>query len=535
MYITKIEVNNFKSIKNYEVLTKKFNVFVGKNNHGKTNLFDAIDWFDSGKTIDDNYRNHNKDNKIVVRVYFSGAKVSLGSMPEGAYKTKMENVIGDFDDFIVEKTSDNDKRSIIVNGENFGSPQGFDSALNFFLPKVVYITTKDRSSDFTGFKARSPIGDMLSDVLKDMVDNEPRYRKFLEEFDLLFNTSDSIFRTFVNELEKKVTYYLSKQFAEGAEVSFNIESPAIEDMLKKFDTEVDDGIKTKVEGKGDGMQRAVILAIVQAYADHRKEKGVARNFIFLIDEAELHLHPTAQRSLKNALKEISNSGGQVFINSHSSIFANEKDDDSMIFKVEKSNQESGLSEVTTEQEMMDSIYDLLGGSPNDILLPSNFIIVEGHSDLKFLNKIRERFYANNDKCKQIKILFACGDHDRASVVYDRIHDAYTPLATNGVYADKIIFLLDFPDKKKEPGFQKFKNAYPNLQEKIQLHILTETAIEMYYPNRFKKTEDQTKVMTSAEKMALAEEVGMNITLDELNREMPIIVEMFDMAINKAYE
>jgi putative ATP-dependent endonuclease of the OLD family len=50
MYISKISVKNFRSIDFVENLElNKFNVFVGQNNHGKTNFFEAIEWFYSGK------------------------------------------------------------------------------------------------------------------------------------------------------------------------------------------------------------------------------------------------------------------------------------------------------------------------------------------------------------------------------------------------------------------------------------------------------------------------------------------------------
>lgn len=54
------------------------------------------------------------------------------------------------------------------------------------------------------------------------------------------------------------------------------------------------------------MQRALMLSIIQAYADFRREREMAgKNFLFFIDEAEIHLHPTAQRNLKEALLSLS--------------------------------------------------------------------------------------------------------------------------------------------------------------------------------------------------------------------------------------
>ncbi|MDB5194094.1 MAG: hypothetical protein JWN50_108 [Parcubacteria group bacterium] len=536
MKITRIEVENFRSIEKYDFETADFNVFVGKNNHGKTNLFDALDWFDSGKTESSNYPNHNTEKLIKVRLYFNDVQATLSALPEGQYRTAMENALGENDEFIVEKTSTDDKRILIIAGVEHGNPRGFDSALNYFLPKIVYVTTKHRLNDVAGYKSKSPIAEMLGDVLKDMVDNEPKYKDFLELFDDLFNKSESVFRTSVNNLQTKVEFYLKKQFDEKAEVKFFIDNPAIEDMLKKFETEIDDGVKTKAEQKGDGMQRAIMLAIIQAYADYRKDKGTVRNFIFLIDEAELHLHPTAQRLLKKALRDIITTEGQVFINTHSSIFVNERFENQKIYKIEKDEGLSKIQPVSTEQEQLDSVYQLLGGSPSDILLPSNFIIVEGISDCEFLHKMIERFYSGNKKCSSIKILFARGDHEKQKELYHAIHECYKPLLTNGIYKDRIVFLLDKPDSSKITSFEEFKSSHPWLIEDQQLFILPVKAIEMYYPAPFKKTENELDLMTGIkEKYKYASHTGESISLEDFRDEMPVVYNLLTKAIDLAYE
>ena len=48
MRITKLTIKNFRSIESADIVPADFNVFVGQNNHGKTNLFEAIEWFYNG-------------------------------------------------------------------------------------------------------------------------------------------------------------------------------------------------------------------------------------------------------------------------------------------------------------------------------------------------------------------------------------------------------------------------------------------------------------------------------------------------------
>jgi putative ATP-dependent endonuclease of the OLD family len=157
------------------------------------------------------------------------------------------------------------------------------------------------------------------------------------------------------------------------------------------------------------MQRALMLAILQAYADFRKEnEETNKNFLFFIDEGELHLHPTAQRSLKTALMELSDKGDQVFINTHSSVLVTDEHDSQTIYKVEKL---GGMTEVqaVSEDKKPAIIYDLLSGSPADLLLPRNFLLVEGRTDADFINGVVERFYGDKPA---VQVVFAEGDHER---------------------------------------------------------------------------------------------------------------------------
>lgn len=530
MKISRIEVNNFRSIQHYNLECADYNVFVGQNNHGKTNLFEALSWFDSGKASASDYHNHNQELEIMVRIYYIEVQSSLENLDNEKIKSTLKNKIGDIDEIIVEKTGSDNKRTLIVNGENIGNPQGFDSALNYFLPKIEYITTQYRLGDVSGYKSKSPIAEMLSGVLTDIVENDPRYVQFIDLFNELFHGPGSIFRLEVENLESKVETYLKKQFAEGAKVDFKITDPILADMLKGFETYVDDGIRTKAEEKGDGMKRAIMLAIIQAYADYRIEKNIARNFIFLIDEAELHLHPAAQRQLKNALREIISQGGQVFINSHSSVFANEEFENQKIFQVSKSTGNSMISHISTEQERMETIYGLLGGSPNDLLLPRNFIIVEGQSECRFLQIIMDRFY--KEKTKNIKVIFACGSAAEQAKVFHRIHQLYTPLHTNGVYKDKPIFIFDKPNKDDmQKQLDVFKKTYNWLIDGEHLNMLPENSLEEYYPNPWKRKPGETDYK---DKVGLAELVASEIDQKVFEEQMPVLFESIKWACTKAY-
>ncbi len=320
MKISKIVVENYRSIKKVEVLPSKFSIFIGQNNHGKTNFFEAIEWFYNAKSSqEDEHCQKETGNKIQVEIQFDDVSESdIEKLTTDANKTKIRNILGESTSFSVIKSSSDHKRRYIVNGEDKVNPQGLDTAINEFLPKLEYVNTKIRLDDVSKYKDKNPIGTMLSGVLTAIIETSQDYIDFKKTFSKLFDNADSEVRKELDKLGDQVEIYLQKQFPDGTKVKFGVNPPNFTDLLKSFDTVVDDGIETRAEAKGDGMQRAIMLSIIQAFADYRKKQTGGGSFLFMIDEAELHLHPTAQRALKKALIDICETD-QVLVNTHSSV------------------------------------------------------------------------------------------------------------------------------------------------------------------------------------------------------------------------
>ena len=67
MRISTIEIECYRSIEKVTLEVGPFSVLVGQNNHGKTNVFEALQWFYNSKsTKEDEY--HCKDTGKVVSV-----------------------------------------------------------------------------------------------------------------------------------------------------------------------------------------------------------------------------------------------------------------------------------------------------------------------------------------------------------------------------------------------------------------------------------------------------------------------------------
>lgn len=525
MKIKRISIENFRSIKQANIWVSDFNIFVGQNNCGKTNLFEALEFFFNGYKGDirELIFKRSSDLEMSVEIEFSDIQDGLSKMQNEKNRATLSGKLGDADIACLRRSSkDVKKRKLYIDGNEVVPGTGFDAALNDFLPKFEYITTKQYYDSVAKYSKTTPIGAMLSNVLAAILQTNQQYKEFQEKFSALFESDDSEIKTEFDRIGNNVKVYLEKQFPDTSKVRFEVTQPAFEDLLKNFNTDIDDGIETSAEEKGDGMQRALMLAIIQAYSDFRKQnEDAGKTFLFFIDEAELHLHPKAQRQLKEVLYDLSKDTDQVFINTHSSVFVADNYAGQSIFKVEKSSGETCISEVN-ESEKPYIIYDLLGGSPADLLLPNNFLIVEGQSEFEFFTRIIKRFYTDKPS---IQIVQAHGDVDQAEKSINAIEKLFTPL-NNNIYGNKLVILMDCPSDQTKGGVDDFRRRYKHLDKNTQIFILDKRDIEQCYPKHeddvygnWQKTQEEVDAMNGKKKKKLAIKVGDTITKDEFENNM----------------
>lgn len=166
MKISKVSVKNFRSIRESVIDFTRFSIFVGQNNHGKTNFFEAIEWFYNSKSSsDDCHFGLDRANTISVEVTFDEVIESdIEKLTSDATKTKIRNILGESTTFQIKKSSTDHKRKYYVNGEDKGNPTGIDTAINEFIPKLEYVNTQIRLDDVSKYKDKNPIGQMLSGV-----------------------------------------------------------------------------------------------------------------------------------------------------------------------------------------------------------------------------------------------------------------------------------------------------------------------------------------------------------------------------------
>lgn len=97
MKIKKITIKGYRSIKAIELNTiNDFNIFVGQNNHGKTNIFEALEWFFNGPRKGESLSilRHclNTTIPIEVCIEFDGLKEAIEKMKNASNAAKFNSI-----------------------------------------------------------------------------------------------------------------------------------------------------------------------------------------------------------------------------------------------------------------------------------------------------------------------------------------------------------------------------------------------------------------------------------------------------------
>ena len=198
------------------------------------------------------------------------------------------------------------------------NPQGYAGVLKATLPHFELIPAVREVSDESRVTKSNPFGRLIYAILNSLDSGlKASLEVTLAEAVRRLNRIGQKERLDqVRELETTIGGFLSEVLPADLELEF--QSPTVEVLLTTPKLLVDDGFRGSVDGKGHGMQRAVIFSILRAYAQlvSARENGTRKSLILGIEEPELYMHPTAQRTIRRVLRAIADGGDQVIFSTH---------------------------------------------------------------------------------------------------------------------------------------------------------------------------------------------------------------------------
>lgn len=193
--------------------------------------------------------------------------------------------------------------------------------------------------------------------------------------------------------------------------------------------------------------------------------------VLLVDEPELSLEPRVQKLLRDLFYEISMTK-RIIVTTQSNLFLNRKYF-AANFKVRKDNGAVSVEEVSSESELYDLTFALLGNSLSDLFFPENFLIVEGPSDQVIVEKALE--LKGIDKFK-VKVMSTSGVHNLNNAK-EAILNALKPLVINdSPYKKKVVVMTD---QRNQETANKVQEVQDELTDRF--FELTSPSLEEYLP------------------------------------------------------
>jgi putative ATP-dependent endonuclease of OLD family len=533
MYISKIALTNYRGVKNQRTIQlEQLSSIVGKNDAGKTIVLFAIATFLDVKSFPITYSDFNDiDSPIVFEFDFRDENIAELLMTKLKAKVKKADGLEEYVQDFVFDGAIKFKREAVKVDKKFSSESILVKDFQQEDIRGLYLKTDDELNAITqqygiqipvDGKGRNSKVEKIKYIKEHFADAEkrtfwieddckisslfPEVEMFKADYGL---EADTKFKTnSVTEIQD----YFDREAKEDNTKLKKVEAEIIEEMKKEAQSVTGymqdyastlkavqitpvvnwkDAIKgvdvsfqfdgdekfIPMSHKGTGYRRLFMVARFRYLA----EKSKGHNIIYLIEEPETFLHPTAQQDLLNAFKELSNDN-QIIITTHSPVFAGATSVNGVVLctKENQSNYRNATKENDTE--FLLRIVEELGIKPSYNLRDHHekIVFVESSNDAKFYHILCQNVL-NKNLLKNNKILvlpFGGGEDIESFLNID-----YFDNSNRALY---LIIDSDKQENNEEKQHQRalnFKDTKPNGKS----YVISKSCIENYYhPRTFER-------------------------------------------------
>jgi putative ATP-dependent endonuclease of the OLD family len=416
-----IHIKGFRSLSDINLPLQNLSVFIGKNNAGKSNILLAIKLLLEASTKDvadnDFYKNELEQAELIEIIGEFIVPPEYLDLCEAKHKPKIQNCIVDNVLTVRRQITkvDGKPKALALelkqpeSGE-YNTPTGIDAAFKQLLPEVIFIEAFKDPSEESKTKGTAALGKILKQIVEQVSDKinddvmvalseaEKKFNRIIQDGKESDDRPDELKR-----VEGRIKLHVQDVFS-GSDVRLKFNLPNVSDLISTATVELKDrGPWTAPDGKGQGFQRILYVALLQTLADELRDETatVNRPFILLYEEPEAFLHPALQREVGNIIESISKTN-QVIVASHSPVLVNPSRLENVVIvrqelapNPHKTNfriPDSSLFEHDDDRGMI-SLLKL--NNTSEFLFSDYILVVEGVSDKLLLESswsiVREKF------------------------------------------------------------------------------------------------------------------------------------------------
>jgi putative ATP-dependent endonuclease of the OLD family len=354
MRITRIHIENYRSLKNFTLDPGPFCILIGENNAGKSNVLKALNlalgdtWPSERSFSEEDFYNQLTDQDILIQIVFdetveewrNNHKVDIRGVQlrckayKRAVKGKPAGTLKvDFTCIDADGQEVTHPGEPLQKGQQFKGrwlPVRVSAELRGKLPFIYVDVLRDYNRQTPGSRW-SVLRKLFNEVNTEFLNDKKEITVTQADGSKIKLTRKEAFASAVRDayryLRTDSFQNIERRLAENAmehmglaegegKIELHFESHDPTNAFKSLQLYVQQmGSESPAGEVGAGLQSAIVVAIFRTYEEMKKEGA-----IFAIEEPEVFLHPQKARYFQTVLERLSDAGNQVFLTTHSPIF-----------------------------------------------------------------------------------------------------------------------------------------------------------------------------------------------------------------------
>lgn len=398
MLIKCFSVKNFRSIKETsELPIYNLSILIGPNNEGKSNILQALvitlRHLSNPELIFGRRRGHSiPRDHIAPKRYRTQERTDYRwdrdfplSLQE-KYPNGKSILIIDFslskrEKYLLQKRIKHKLIGGLRLKLELGRNQVKLSAIDTFNPKkiitsdfygIIQLISFIRKNVMIQYIPAIRTSNNTRDIIDDMISAEIEHLQYEKEYRNLLEKLNQKQKPILARLSDSLTKSVSGFLPDIKKIELDSQDRFRRIIHESCDILIDDGTKTPIDLKGDGIKNLLAISIIHHTT---QQSSLNKSIILAIEEPESHLHPEAIHQLRKVIEEISDKN-QVIITTHSPLLISRA--------IVKKNLLVYKSKATAAKNIAE-IRNLLGVKVSDNLVCANIVILtEGEEEKEII-------------------------------------------------------------------------------------------------------------------------------------------------------